>query len=64
MVEQLLVEYDIAIPRYLQQAELIGLLITDLYTDAPELGDTPGEYADYKYTLVLCDTSQDYYQTL
>ena len=42
MVEQLLVEYDIASPRYMKQAEYIGLLISDLYTDVPELGDTPG----------------------
>ena len=42
MVEQLLVEYNIASPRYMKQVELIGLLITDLYTDVPELGDTPG----------------------
>lgn len=43
MVEQLLVKYNIALPRYVKQAEFIGLLISDLYTDVPELGDTPGE---------------------
>lgn len=43
MVEQLLVKYDLALPRYVDQAELIGLLISDLYTDVPELGDSPGE---------------------
>ena len=43
MVEQLLVKYNIALPRYVKQAELIGLLISDLYTDVPELVDTPGD---------------------
>ena len=42
MVEQLLVEYNIALPRYVKHAEFIGLLISELYTDVPELGDTPG----------------------
>lgn len=45
MVEQLLVEYNIAQPCYVKQAEFIGLLISDLYTDAPELVNTPGECA-------------------
>lgn len=44
MVEQLLVKYNIALPRYIKQAELIGVLISELYTDAPELDNTPGEY--------------------
>ena len=42
MVEQLLVEYDIAQPHYVKHAEFIGLLISELYTDVPELGDKPG----------------------
>lgn len=43
MVEQLLVEYNIALPCYVQQAGFIGVLISELYTDAPQLGSTPGE---------------------
>ena len=42
MVEQLLVKYNIALPRYMKQAEL-RVLISHLYTDVPELGDTPGK---------------------
>lgn len=49
MVEQLLVEYDIAQPRYVKHTEFIGLLISELYTDVPELGDTPGT----KYLLKI-----------
>lgn len=42
MVEQLLVEYNIAQPRYMKHVEVIGVLISELYNDVPELGDTPG----------------------
>lgn len=43
MVEHLLVEYKIALPQYVAQAETVGLVITSLYTDVPKLGTTPGE---------------------
>ncbi|XP_065919597.1 kinetochore-associated protein 1-like isoform X2 [Dysidea avara] len=41
MAEQLLVEYNIALPQYVAQAETIGLVITSLYTDVPQLGTIP-----------------------
>jgi len=43
MAEQLLVRYKVALPQYVAQTETIGLLITSLYTDVPQLGTTPGE---------------------
>ena len=53
MAEQLLVEYNIALPQYVAQAETIGLVITSLYTDVPQLGTIPGEYLScpHFYTL-------------
>jgi len=49
MAEQLLVEYKIALPQYVAQAETVGLIITSLYTDVPTLGTTPGEF----FVLIL-----------